>query len=319
MPSGARRRCHAVTDLHPLRAALPSALVALDFDGTLAPISPHPDDARPLEGVLPVLRDVRATGAALAVVTGRSVASLLRVSGFGACAASSSTVFTASSGGRTGGSPLPRPPRAPAEAARAPARCPRFRDMGRGQEPVARHTHPPHRRAGTSSRGARTGHRGRGGRGIRGAPRERSPRNLHSGDRQGHGGRKIGEETAAVFYAGDDAGDLPAVQAVNAWSRRSGRPKLAVAVSPSGRGPLAELADVTVPDPHSLISLLRQIVGGRCSRVRVCRPGVRAWPVRARPRGSPSAGLCARAPPGPLGRPCHGRRWLVLPPGLRRR
>ena len=31
-----------------------------------------------------VLRDVRATGATLAVVTGRSVASLLRVSGFGA-------------------------------------------------------------------------------------------------------------------------------------------------------------------------------------------------------------------------------------------
>ena len=29
----------------------------------------------------------------------------------------------------------------------------------------------------------------------------------------------IGEETAAVFYAGDDVGDLPAVQAVNAWSR----------------------------------------------------------------------------------------------------
>ena len=76
----------------------------------------------------------------------------------------------------------------------------------------------------------------------------------------------IGEETAAVFYAGDDVGDLPAVQAVNAWSGRSGRPKLAVAVSPSGPGPLAELADVTVPDPHSLILLLRQIVGGRVPR-----------------------------------------------------
>ena len=71
-------------DLHPLRAALSSALVALDFDGTLAPISPHPDDARPLAGALQILSDVRATGATLAVVTGRTVASLLRVSGFGA-------------------------------------------------------------------------------------------------------------------------------------------------------------------------------------------------------------------------------------------
>ena len=69
-----------ITDLYPLS----SALVALDFDGTLAPISPHPDDARPLAGAQQILRDVRATGATLAVVTGRSVASLLRVSGFGA-------------------------------------------------------------------------------------------------------------------------------------------------------------------------------------------------------------------------------------------
>ena len=37
-------------DLDPLRAALPSGLVALDFDGTLAPISPRPGDARPLAG-----------------------------------------------------------------------------------------------------------------------------------------------------------------------------------------------------------------------------------------------------------------------------
>jgi trehalose 6-phosphate phosphatase len=75
----------------------------------------------------------------------------------------------------------------------------------------------------------------------------------------------IGDEVAAVFYAGDDVGDLPAVQEVIAWSGRSGRPKLAVAITPSGSGPLAELADVTVPDPHSLISLLRQIIGAAAS------------------------------------------------------
>ena len=72
-------------DLAPVLARdLASVLVALDFDGTLAPITPHPEDARPWPGVHRVLRDVRATGAALAVVTGRSVSSLLRVSGFGA-------------------------------------------------------------------------------------------------------------------------------------------------------------------------------------------------------------------------------------------
>jgi hypothetical protein len=68
-------------------------------------------------------------------------------------------------------------------------------------------------------------------------------------------------ETAAAFYAGDDIGDLPAVQAMNAWSDRTGRPKLAVAVSASATGPLAGLTDVTVPDPPALAALLRQLVG----------------------------------------------------------
>ena len=39
---------------------LASVLVALDFDGTLAPITPHPEDARPLPGVHRVLSEVRA-------------------------------------------------------------------------------------------------------------------------------------------------------------------------------------------------------------------------------------------------------------------
>jgi trehalose 6-phosphate phosphatase len=72
----------------------------------------------------------------------------------------------------------------------------------------------------------------------------------------------IGAETAAAFYAGDDLGDLPAMAEVTAWAERSGRPSLTVGVSPAGTGPVAEQADVTVPDPQSLISLLRQIIEG---------------------------------------------------------
>ena len=97
-------------DLYLLRAALSSALVALDFDGTLAPISPHPDDARPLAGIHQILRDVRATGATLAVVTGRSVASLLRISSLRLpYQASSSTARTAPKGGRRVNSALRLP------------------------------------------------------------------------------------------------------------------------------------------------------------------------------------------------------------------
>ncbi len=70
----------------------------------------------------------------------------------------------------------------------------------------------------------------------------------------------LSDDTTAAFYAGDDLGDLPAIAEVNAWAGRSGRPTLTVGVSPRGRGPIAEQADVTVPDPQSLISLLRQIL-----------------------------------------------------------
>ena len=70
----------------------------------------------------------------------------------------------------------------------------------------------------------------------------------------------INDDTAVAFYAGDDLGDLPAMAEVNAWAQRSGRPKLTVGVSPRGRGPIAEQADVTVPDPQGLLSLLRQIL-----------------------------------------------------------
>ena len=49
-----------ITDLHPLRAALSSALVAIDFDGTLAPISPHPIYAGDDLGDLPAMAEVSA-------------------------------------------------------------------------------------------------------------------------------------------------------------------------------------------------------------------------------------------------------------------
>jgi trehalose 6-phosphate phosphatase len=70
----------------------------------------------------------------------------------------------------------------------------------------------------------------------------------------------ISDDTVAAFYAGDDLGDLPAMAEIKAWAERSGRPTLTVGVSPRGRGPIAEQADVTVPDPQRLISLLRQLI-----------------------------------------------------------
>jgi trehalose 6-phosphate phosphatase len=257
-----------LTDLSPLRAALPSALVALDFDGTLAPISPHPDDARPVAGVRQVLHDIRATGAALAVVTGRSVVSLLRVSGFDAVPG---LVIYGMHGverwenGRLRAPAIPAgivelrltlPPLV-ASIARDPAVW--IEDKELSLVVHTRLTAEPDRlierlRAPVTAAGTAVGLQVRPGKEvleivIPGTDKGTAIREL------------IDEKTAAVFYAGDDVGDLPAIAEVNAWSGRTGRPTLAVAITPSGEGPLDRLADLTVPDPPSLLALLRQIIG----------------------------------------------------------
>jgi trehalose 6-phosphate phosphatase len=255
------------TDLRPLRAALAAALVALDFDGTLAPISPHPDDARVADGVVALLRDVRTAGAALAVVTGRNVESLLRVSGFDAVPG---IVIYGLHGLERWENGRLRAPATPAgirelrlslPAIVATARDPDvwIEDKELSLVVHARMAAEPDRliellRAPVTEAAAAAGLEVHPGKGvlevcIPGTDKGTALREL------------IGDRTGAVIFAGDDTGDVPAVRAVNAWSVRTGRPALTVAVSPSGAGPLAGLADVTVPDPPGLVSLLRQVIG----------------------------------------------------------
>ena len=70
-------------------------------------------------------------------------------------------------------------------------------------------------------------------------------------------------DPAVVLYAGDDVGDLDAMAEVHAWAQRSGRPGCTVAVGSAGGsagvaagGPLAGVADLTVPDPRGLLAFL---------------------------------------------------------------
>jgi trehalose 6-phosphate phosphatase len=67
-----------------LRATLPDLLIALDFDGTLAPIVADPAAARPLPGTGDALRALARAGAAVAVITGRDARTVLELGGFDA-------------------------------------------------------------------------------------------------------------------------------------------------------------------------------------------------------------------------------------------
>ncbi len=252
-------------DLATLRAALSSGLVALDFDGTLAPISPRPGDARPLGGVVQLLHDVRATGATLAVVTGRTVDSLLRVSHFGAIPG---IVIYGTHGAERWHAGHLRAPAPPAGLDELRVSLPGLltsigpdlwlEDKGLSLVIHARLTADPDRaleilRTPVGEAAAAAGLGVRPGKEvleicIPGVDKGAAIQELLSGD------------PAAACYAGDDLGDLPAIGAVNAWAERTGRPALTVAVSASGEGPVAGQAGVTVPDPRALLRLLRQIL-----------------------------------------------------------
>jgi trehalose 6-phosphate phosphatase len=253
-----------------LSAAAPGlapVLVALDFDGTLAPISPHPEDARPLAEAGRVLRDVRATGATLAVVTGRSVCSLLRVSGFGAIPG---IVIYGTHGAE----------RWEAGSLRAAAPPPGLEEL-RASLPglVTSLVREPDlwiedKRLSLVVHARLTAAPGRVLERLRG-PVEEAATAAGLGVRPGREVLEIclpgidkgtaireliSDDTAAALYAGDDVGDLAAIAEVNSWAERSGRPTLTVGVSPGGDGPVAGRADVTVPDPQALLSLLLSLL-----------------------------------------------------------
>jgi trehalose 6-phosphate phosphatase len=66
------------------------------------------------------------------------------------------------------------------------------------------------------------------------------------------------EGTTAALFAGDDIGDLPAMNTVKEWGRTTGRPSLTIRV-----GEVVELGDVadgTVDSPNDLIGLLQQLL-----------------------------------------------------------
>jgi len=251
-----------------LAAGVAPVLVALDFDGTLAPITPHPEDARPVPGVHQLLRDVRATGATLAVVTGRSVSSLLRVSGFGAIPG---IVIYGTHGAerwqegslRAAAAPpgleelRERLPGLVAGLARDPAVWVEDKSLSlvvharmtaHPEQVLERLRKPVEEAAAAVGLGVRPG-------------REVLEICLPGIDKGTAIRELLEEDRAAALYAGDDVGDLDAIAEVNAWAERVGRPGFTVAVGPDG-GSLADVADVTVPDPRGLLGLLRKLLSG---------------------------------------------------------
>ncbi|MER6916342.1 trehalose-phosphatase [Streptomyces sp. NPDC000594] len=244
------------------------AVVALDFDGTLAEIVPDPERARAHPDAVPALARLAPEVASVAVVTGRPAGVAVRYGGFAGVPGLEHLVVLGHYGAErwdavsgTVRTPAPHP-----GVAAVRAELPGFLDSigawsgtwieEKGQA-VAVHT----RRAEDPSAAfaalreplaalaTRHGLVLEPGRMVL----ELRPPGMDKGVALGEYVREVGAR--AVLYAGDDLGDLPAYAAVEKL-RSDGVPGLLVCSGSAEVTELAERADLLLPGPAAVVAFL---------------------------------------------------------------
>ncbi|NWF27799.1 trehalose-phosphatase [Streptomyces sp. PKU-EA00015] len=243
------------------------AVVALDFDGTLAEIVPDPEQARAHPAAVPALAALAPKIASVAVITGRPAGVAVRYGGFAGVEGLDHLVVLGHYGAErwdaltgTVNAPAPHP-----GVAAARAELPGFLD-GHGAwhgtwieekgRAVAVHTRRAEDPQGAyealreplAALASRHGLILEPGRMVL----ELRPPGMDKGVALAEYVREVG--ATAVLYAGDDLGDLPAYGAVEKL-RSDGVPGLLVC-SGTEVPELASRADLVVPGPGAVASLL---------------------------------------------------------------
>jgi len=239
------------------------ALIALDFDGTLAPIVSEPSAARPHPDVLPAMERLATGVGTLAIITGRPAPAAVELGGFAGIPGLiviGHHGFERWEGGRLT-SPPPPPGIAAARArlpgALAAAGAPEgtwVEDKGHAlvvhvrrtadpQAALARLTGPMVEFAGQTGLDSKPGR----------LVIELRPSGIDKGTALT---ALIAErDPAAILFAGDDLGDLPAFEAVQA-ARAAGRKGVAVCSASDEVTALAAHADLVVDGPKEVAALL---------------------------------------------------------------
>lgn len=242
-----------------IASRLPGALIALDFDGTLAPIVSDPGSSRPVPGVIDTLARLAGAGAQIAIVTGRDAATVLELGGLRDIPDVTVSGLHGAETWQHGELRTREEP--PGLAALRASLPPLLRQIGDGVWlEDKRLSLVVHARQSADPRRVLT-ELGR-----------RLPPLVAEQGLQLHPGKLVLEiripdlskatalrrllspSTSAALFAGDDLGDLPALAAVADWAAATGRPGLTIAV-----GELAELrqaADCAVGSPAELAALL---------------------------------------------------------------
>jgi trehalose 6-phosphate phosphatase len=239
------------------------ALIALDYDGTLAPIVADPAAARPDPGAGPALRRLAPLVGTLAVITGRPAQAAVELGGLDQVPG----LLVLGQYGRqrweSGTLTSPPPPPGVAVARRelpqvlAAAGAPEGTWTEDKADALAVHTRRAAEpgpalerlRGPLSDLAARTGLAVEPGRMV---IELRPP-----GSDKGQTLKDLARErhASALMYCGDDLGDVPAFRAV-ADLRGDGIPGLAVCSGSAEVTALAELADLVVDGPGGVVALL---------------------------------------------------------------
>ncbi|HZB51370.1 MAG TPA: trehalose-phosphatase [Mycobacteriales bacterium] len=252
-----------------LRAEPGRALVALDYDGVLAPIVDEPSEAWPAPGAVEALQRLAGRVGTLAVVTGRpaevvvALGGLERVPGllvegqYGAERWAAGSLTTPAEPPGVAGLRAALPG-ALAAAGADPAVWVEDKRLA-----LVVHTR---RAADPDGELVRLGPALRtlaGAHGLEVHPGKRVLELRPPGFDKGGVLRRLVETAApgAVLFAGDDVGDLPAF-AVVAELRAAGTPGLAVASASAEAAEVAERADLAVDGPAGVVALLGALADG---------------------------------------------------------
>lgn len=244
-----------------VRPVLDRTLVALDFDGTLAPIVRRPEDARAEPGAVPALHRLAGRVGLLAVVTGRPADTVVQLGGLGdvpGLVVLGHYGLQRWSAGRTS-SPEPVPGVARARAALAPLLPPAAAVENKVHSVVV-HTRncPDPAAAHAALAGPLRELAGRSG--LEVVPGRYVWELRPPGTDKGGALRQLAASGtfAAVLVAGDDLGDLPMFAAAAGL----GLPAVRIAVlGPDAPPEVAAAADVAVAGPGALVRLLAELGG----------------------------------------------------------
>jgi trehalose 6-phosphate phosphatase len=252
-----------------LRAAPERALVALDYDGVLAPIVDEPSEAWPAPGAVEALQRLAGRVGTLAVVTGRPAEVVVRLGGldrvsgllvegqYGAERWEDGTLTTPD-----------EPPGVTGLRAELPAAL-----AAAGADPavwvedkrlaLVVHTRRAADPDAELDRLAPAVRRLAADHGLEAHPGKLVLELRPPGfDKGGVLRRLVGTAApGAVLFAGDDVGDLPAFAVVEEL-RAAGTPGLAVASASAEAAEVAERADLAVDGPPGVVALLAALADG---------------------------------------------------------